>query len=97
MMPSIFMQCYPITNLDDLEEVIQEPPHWVNRVLPLALRSPTVLQNIISDCHSDAKHFLVRNRFDVRTVPKTLVCHDYRGGYLADKYVSVYSGNLVYL
>lgn len=88
-MPNIFMQCHPITNVEDIEDVIQEPPHWVNRVQPLLPRSATVLQNDISDCHSDANHFLVRNRFDARTVPKTLVCHDYRGGYLADKYVIV--------
>lgn len=87
-MPNLFMQCYPITDFEHINDVIQEPPQWVNRVEPLTSRSATVLQNIISDCHSDAKHFLVRNRFDARTVPKTLVCHDYRGGYLADKYVS---------
>lgn len=88
MMPNIFMQCHPITNFEDLEDVIKDPPNWVDKVIPIAHRSRTVLQNIISDCHSDAKHFLVRNRFDERTVPKTLVCHDYKGGYHADKYVS---------
>lgn len=88
MMPDLFMQCHPISNLEDLEAVLQDPPQWINRVEPLLARSLTVLQNIILDCHSDAKHFLVRKRFDVRTVPKTLVCHDYQGGYLSDRYVN---------
>lgn len=87
MMPNMFMICQPISNLQDLNHVLQEPPSWVNRIEPLVPRSPTVVQNNISDCHTESGTFLPRNRYDLRTIPKTLVCHDYKGGYLADRYV----------
>ncbi|KAJ8963667.1 hypothetical protein NQ314_005458, partial [Rhamnusium bicolor] len=64
--PSIFLECHPISNLDDLDGVIQYPPSWVDRVEPLIPRARTVVQNILSDCH---------------------ICHDYKGGYQADKYL----------
>ncbi|KAJ8922923.1 hypothetical protein NQ315_001466 [Exocentrus adspersus] len=87
MMPSVFVECHPITNLEDLEGVLEYPPRWVDRVEPLIPRAGTVVQNTLSDCHSDSKHYLARNRLDSRLVPKTLLCHDYKGGYQADKYL----------
>ncbi|KAG5885999.1 hypothetical protein JTB14_025393 [Gonioctena quinquepunctata] len=79
--------CQPIGDLEDLKGVIQEPPGWVDKVKPRVPRSSCVILNTIPFCHSDSDHFYVRNRIDRRTVAKTLICHDYKGGYQADKYL----------
>lgn len=86
MMPNLFAQCHPIGSLTDLDNVLNEPPKWIDRVEKLSVRSQFVVQNTLSDCHSETNHFLPRRRLDSRTIAKTLVCHDYKGGYQADKY-----------
>lgn len=83
MIPS-FIKTHPITKYSDLGEFIAKPPEWVSRVLPLQKRSGFVIKNELSDCHSALDKHQVKSRLDARTVPKTLVCHDYRGGYHAD-------------
>nr|CAI5841975.1 unnamed protein product [Callosobruchus analis] len=87
MMPSLFMECHPIDNPEDLADVVRNPPRWIQRVNPIAPRSQFVVQNTLSSCHTEKNHFAARKRLDARTVPKTLVCHDYKGGYQADKYL----------
>ncbi|CAG9856286.1 unnamed protein product [Phyllotreta striolata] len=87
MMPSIFSVCHPIPNITELEQVLQEPPDWIYKVQPIVPRSGRVVKNNVDDCHSGIDEFVVKKRVDSRTVPKVLVCHDYKGGYQADRYL----------
>ncbi|ERL84702.1 cytosolic endo-beta-N-acetylglucosaminidase isoform X2 [Dendroctonus ponderosae] len=86
MIPS-FSQCRPISNYADIKDCLANPPEWVNRVLPLKKRSSFVIRNNPEDCHCQEDSFNPGSRIDSRTVPKTLVCHDYKGGYQADSYI----------
>ncbi|KAL1494460.1 hypothetical protein ABEB36_010058 [Hypothenemus hampei] len=86
MIPT-FVQCRPIECLSDIRDCLSKPPEWVNRVVPLKERSKYVCKNIPNDCHQEKHEFQVKARIDSRTAPKTMICHDYKGGYLADSYV----------
>lgn len=39
------------------------------------------------DCHVEGNELVSRKFYPTNIVPKTLICHDMKGGYLEDKYV----------
>ncbi|XP_066140269.1 cytosolic endo-beta-N-acetylglucosaminidase [Euwallacea fornicatus] len=86
MIPS-FTQCRPIVKYSDIEDCLINPPEWVKQIQPLKERSSHIIKNALSDCHCTENTFRLRPRIDCRAAPKTLVCHDYKGGYQADSYV----------
>lgn len=79
--------CEPVLSLADLWSVVENPPKWIQRIVDLSPRGPTVIQNIQNDCHVGIKDFVPKVRLDRNSTPRTLVCHDMMNGYLEDKYV----------
>ncbi|XP_030751672.1 cytosolic endo-beta-N-acetylglucosaminidase isoform X1 [Sitophilus oryzae] len=88
-----FITCDPIKKYSDIEDCLSNLPQWVEKVVPLKKRCQYVVKNSLSDCHSIESDHYIHNRLDSRTVPKTLICHDYKGGYLTDSYVPVKDGD----
>lgn len=43
------------------------------------------MKNSLSECHDELSSLHSKQRLDKHSVPKTLVCHDMKGGYLQDK------------
>lgn len=77
--------CEPVRSLAELWNVVEQPPKWTQRIVELAPRSPTVVQNLQNDCHVSKKDFVPKMRLDRNYTPRTLVCHDMMDGYLEDK------------
>ncbi|KAK9883679.1 hypothetical protein WA026_001847 [Henosepilachna vigintioctopunctata] len=94
--PSYSTECCPVKSLEDLYTVISNPPHWANQIVQRSTRKTTVLQNVLSDCHSKETDFLCKPRLDASLIPKTLVCHDYKGGYLEDRHLTEVSKGSLY-
>lgn len=77
--------CEPVVSLAELWNVVEHPPKWIQRIVELSQRSPTVIKNIENDCHVNRKDFVPKLRLDRNSTPRTLVCHDMMNGYLEDK------------
>ncbi|KAK4873863.1 hypothetical protein RN001_013223 [Aquatica leii] len=86
--------CAPITSLEDAWNYTESPPDWVQKIIELKPRSNFVIQNSTLSCHSESHQFTPSTRVDRRSTPRTLVCHDMKGGYIEDKFVEpINSGN----
>ncbi|GJQ80903.1 hypothetical protein Trydic_g4720 [Trypoxylus dichotomus] len=79
--------CSPIANLNELFYCLKQPPLWTDGILKLKNRSDHVIKNTDRDCHTEDYNFIPTRRLNKNFVPKTLVCHDMKNGYLEDKYV----------
>nr|ANC95008.1 putative endo-beta-N-acetylglucosaminidase [Lygus hesperus] len=81
--PNDLTTCYPIENIDMVLE--WEPPRmsWASKVIPRVKRTKHVYKGY-TRCEQDANPGVAVSR---RNVPKTLFCHDMRGGYLDDRLV----------
>lgn len=77
--------CKPIKNLTELCDCLENPPEWTNWLIDRVPRSQYVIKNEPSDCHIKSESCYSSPRLDARSVPRTIVCHDMKGGYLQDR------------
>ncbi|XP_034248138.1 cytosolic endo-beta-N-acetylglucosaminidase [Thrips palmi] len=80
------VSCSPMSTLEQVWQWKREP--WANLVTPLSPRSAMVVPGNRVHCVEG-----VQPRVHRESVPRTIFCHDLKGGYLQDKYVN---GSQVY-
>lgn len=74
--------CTPIKSLEELGKFIA--PIWAKNAAPLQ-ESGWCTKAGSGRCHVKVGDWKTQLRYFRNTVPRTLVCHDMRGGYLDDK------------
>ncbi|XP_071444091.1 cytosolic endo-beta-N-acetylglucosaminidase isoform X2 [Hetaerina americana] len=80
-------QCLPISKLEDVW--VWENEHarkWPS--MPLQPSTDHCYQGTATSCHVSCEKWKLSPRLDRNTSPKTLLCHDMKGGYIGDRFVN---------
>lgn len=77
--------CNPISTLKDVWTFTLNPPEWIKQIVELTPRSSTVVRNTDFYCHIKSEDFKPTSRLSRTVVPRTIVCHDMKGGYIEDR------------
>lgn len=76
--------CTPIQSYIDVQKLKFFRPPWQGRILELSNTSSSCYSGHAVQCHR-AHTDLLKQRRERNDVPKTLFCHDLRGGYWEDR------------
>lgn len=79
--------CTPIQSYADVQKLKFFRPPWHDRILELSNTSSSCYCGQDLQCHCAHTDFLKQRR-ERNDVPKTLFCHDLRGGYREDRFVN---------
>lgn len=78
--------CTPIRSFVDVQKLKTFRPPWQDRILQLSNTSSSCYSGQDIQCHRTDTD-LLKQRRERKDVPKTLFCHDLRGGYREDRQV----------
>ena len=73
------LQIHPLETAEQLFQWVPKSNPW--KVVPLINKSDICYEPIIDSCHT----FIIPKCFQRNTVPRTIFCHDLKGGYLEDR------------
>jgi len=76
--------CSPIQSYVDLQKLKSFCPIWKEHILDLSNKSLSCYSGQDLQCHRIHTD-LIKQRKKRNDVPKTVFCHDLRGGYLEDR------------
>jgi hypothetical protein len=76
--------CTPIQSYIDVQKLKCFRPPWQDRILELSNTSPSCYSGQDLQCHR-VHTAVLKQRRERNDVPKTLFCHDLRGGYMEDR------------
>lgn len=89
--------CEPLHNLKEVYELVADPPQWGLLTSSRSSRTKAVPNSSLyvegHACHVPLRTGLPSADPD-RDLPKTLVCHDMKGGYQEDRFLSHLNINL---